>query len=58
MRYYLGFVLFGLLMSGLCLVLEVHSAPPALVLIGLFGANAADEEAARADVDVRAALPA
>lgn len=58
MRYYLGFVLFGLLMSGVCLVLEVHSAPPALVLIGVFGANAADEDAERADDDERAALPA
>lgn len=58
MRYYLGFVLFGLLMGGLCLVLEVHSAPPALVLMGWFGANAADEEAKRADDDGHAALPA
>lgn len=53
MRYYLGLVLFALLMSGLCVVLEVHNAPPALALIGLFGANAAD-----ADDGVGAVLPA
>lgn len=38
MRYYLGFVLFGMLMSGLCVVLEEHAVPPAPAMSRLFGA--------------------
>ncbi|SDD07314.1 hypothetical protein SAMN05428966_103130 [Massilia sp. PDC64] len=41
MRYYLTFVMLGLLMAGLCLVLEVHTAMPAVAMTGLFGASAA-----------------
>lgn len=39
MRYYLSFVALGLLMGGVCLVLEFHAAPPAMAMIGLFGAH-------------------
>ena len=38
MRYYLSLVALGLLMGGVCLVLEFHAAPPAMAMIGLFGA--------------------
>jgi xanthosine utilization system XapX-like protein len=48
-RYYLSFVALGLLMGGVCLVLEFHAAappisrlghaPPAMAMIGLFGAQ-------------------
>jgi hypothetical protein len=63
MRYYLGFVLFGLLMSGLCMVFEVHTTwrTPAPAMFGLFGASA-DRGAAPgggpAAVPPDAALPA
>lgn len=53
MRYYLTFVMLGLLMGGLCLLLEVHTAAPAVAMTGLFGASAA----APAPVE-NAALPA
>lgn len=39
MRYYLTFALLGLLMGGLCIVLEVHTAAPAVAMMGLFGAS-------------------
>lgn len=40
MRYYLSFVALGLLMGALCLLLEMHMVPPpALAMIGLFGAH-------------------
>jgi hypothetical protein len=39
MRYYLGSVVFGLLMGGLCIVFELHRAAPGLAMIGLFGAS-------------------
>jgi xanthosine utilization system XapX-like protein len=40
MRYYLSFVALGLLMGGVCLLLEIHVAPPpAIAMIGLFGAH-------------------
>ena len=39
MRYYLSFVALGLLMGALCLLLEIQMmSPPALAMIGLFGA--------------------
>jgi len=39
-RYYLSFVALGLLMGALCLLLEMHlMSPPALAMIGLFGAQ-------------------
>lgn len=41
MRYYLGFVMFGLLMGALCVALEVHAPPPAPAMFGLFSAGAA-----------------
>jgi xanthosine utilization system XapX-like protein len=41
MRYYLTFVMLGLLMGGLCLLLEVHTAAPSVAMTGLFGASAA-----------------
>lgn len=40
MRYYLSFVALGLLMGALCLLLEIQMmSPPALAMIGLFGAH-------------------
>jgi hypothetical protein len=39
MRYYLTFVMLGLLMGGLCLLLEVHTAESAVAMTGLFGAS-------------------
>jgi xanthosine utilization system XapX-like protein len=39
MRYYLTFVMLGLLMGGLCLLLEVHTAAPSVAMTGLFGAS-------------------
>jgi xanthosine utilization system XapX-like protein len=40
MRYYLSFVALGLLMGGVCLLLEIHATPPpAIAMIGLFGAH-------------------
>ena len=40
MRYYVGFVVFGLLMGGVCALLEFHPVPPpAIAMIGLFGAH-------------------
>jgi hypothetical protein len=39
MRYYLTFVMLALLMGGLCLMLEVHTAVPAVAMTGLFGAS-------------------
>jgi hypothetical protein len=39
MRYYLTFAMLGLLMGGLCIVLEVHTAAPAVAMMGLFGAS-------------------
>jgi xanthosine utilization system XapX-like protein len=53
MRYYLTFVMLGLLMGGLFLLLETQSAAPAVAMTGLFGASAA----APAPVE-HAALPA
>lgn len=51
MRYYLSFVALGLLMGALCLLLEMHMmSPPALAMIGLFGAHG--------DVTAAAGLPA
>ena len=51
MRYYLSCVALGLLMGGVCLLLlELHSAPPAMAMSGLFGAHA--------EADGVAALPA
>ncbi len=41
MRYYLTFVMLGLLMGGLCLLLEVHTAAPSVAMTGLFGASGA-----------------
>jgi xanthosine utilization system XapX-like protein len=41
MRYYLTFVMLGLLMGGLCLLLEVHMPVPAVAMTGLFGASEA-----------------
>jgi hypothetical protein len=38
MRYYLTFVMLALLMGGLCLLLEVHTAAPSVAMTGLFGA--------------------
>jgi xanthosine utilization system XapX-like protein len=40
MRYYLTFVMLGLLMGALCLLLEVHFAAPSVAMTGLFGAGA------------------
>jgi hypothetical protein len=62
MRYYLGFVLFGLLMSGLCMVCEVHTTwrTPVPAMFGLFGART-DRGAApggRAAIPPDATLPA
>lgn len=54
MRYCLTFVMLGLLMGGLCIVLEVHTAAPAVAMMGLFGASDAPAPAPSAD----AALPA
>lgn len=39
MRYYLTFVMLGLLMGGLCVVLEVYATAPAVAMTGLFGAS-------------------
>ena len=39
MRYYLTFVVLGLLMGALCLLLEVHTAAPSVAMTGLFGAG-------------------
>lgn len=40
MRYYLTFVGLGLLMGGLCLLLQIHpTPPPAIAMMGLFGAH-------------------
>jgi len=40
MRYYLSFVALGLLMGGVCLLLEIHRVPsPAMAMVGLFGAH-------------------
>jgi hypothetical protein len=62
MRYYLAFVLLGLLMAGVCVVLEVHTTPSALATVGLFGANEDDgeqgDEDSRAAGNAGAALPA
>ncbi len=52
MRYYLTFVMLGLLMGGLCLLLEVHTAAPSVAMTGLFGAAGAPASVAEA------ALPA
>lgn len=41
MRYYLTFVVLGLLMGALCLLLEVHTAAPSVAMTGLFGAGGA-----------------
>jgi xanthosine utilization system XapX-like protein len=42
MRYYLSFVALALLMGGVCLLLEIHATPPpAIAMIGLFGAHGA-----------------
>jgi xanthosine utilization system XapX-like protein len=42
MRYYLSLVALGLLMGGVLLLLEIHTAPPpAMAVIGLFGAHGA-----------------
>jgi xanthosine utilization system XapX-like protein len=41
MRYYLSFVALGLLMGGMCLLLDIHRVPPpAMAMIGLFGLRA------------------
>lgn len=40
MRYYLMFVVFGLLMGSLCVLLEEWMAPPPVAVFGLFGASA------------------
>jgi len=52
MRYYLTFVMLGLLMGGLWMLLEVPPAAPAVVMTGLFGATGAPAPV------VGAALPA
>jgi hypothetical protein len=40
MKYYLTFVLFGLLMGGLCVVLQVHpSSSPGVAMFSLFSAH-------------------
>jgi xanthosine utilization system XapX-like protein len=39
MRYYLAFVMLGLLMGALCLLLEVRMAAPSVAMTGLFGAG-------------------
>jgi len=40
MRYYLSFVALGLLMGGVCLLLGINATtPPAIAMIGLFGAH-------------------
>ena len=40
MKYYLTFVLFGLLMGGLCVVLQVHPATsPGIAMFSLFSAH-------------------
>jgi hypothetical protein len=39
MRYYLTFVMLGLLMGSLCLLLEVQTAESAVAMTGLFGAS-------------------
>ncbi|MFJ1466820.1 hypothetical protein [Massilia orientalis] len=54
MRYYLTFVMLGLQMGGLCIVLEVHTAAPAVAMMGMFGASDAPAPAPCAG----AALPA
>lgn len=41
MRYYLTFVMLALLMGGLCVLLEVHTAAPSVAMTGLFGATGA-----------------
>jgi len=47
MRYYLSCVALGLLMGGVCLLLlEFHAAPPpAMAVIGLFGAHGEAQQA-------------
>jgi xanthosine utilization system XapX-like protein len=39
MRYYLTFVMLGLLMGALCLLLELGTAAPSVAMLGLFGAG-------------------
>jgi xanthosine utilization system XapX-like protein len=40
MKYYLTMAMLGLLMGGLCLVLEVHpTSSPGIAMFGLFGAH-------------------
>lgn len=39
MRYYLTFVLLGLLMGAVCLLLEVQVTAPSFAMTGLFGAG-------------------
>ena len=59
MRYYLTFVVLGLLMGALCLLLEVQTAAPSVAMTGLFGAGGtthAPPPALRVQED--AALPA
>ena len=42
MRYYLTFVMLGLLMGALFLLLEVQTAAPTVAMTGLFGAGGAE----------------
>lgn len=49
MRYYLGFVVFGLLMGALCVALGVHAPPPAPAMFGFFSAAAAAVESGGPD---------
>ncbi|KQV37787.1 hypothetical protein [Massilia sp. Root335] len=58
MRYYVTFVMLGLLLGGLCLLLDVRPAAPTVAMPGLFGAIGAPPGApARAEA-LSAALPA
>ena len=55
MRYYLSLVALGLLMGGVLLLLEIHATlPPAMAVIGLFGAHGETQDA----LDAPAGLPA
>lgn len=40
MKYYLTFAVFGLLMGGLCMILQVHPTPaPGIAMFSLFSAH-------------------
>jgi xanthosine utilization system XapX-like protein len=54
MRYYMTFVMLGLLLGGLCLLLEVRPAAPTVAMTGLFGVSGAPQ----ATPAQAAALPA